>query len=301
MRSTNLPCSLRLPGYTNAGGGGAGCWPGRSEGRKAVKAREVLEHFRQIGTWVDWKDTVDQFLHGDPEAEVRGMAAAWIPTLAAIRRAGREGANLFISHEPAFFTAGAWGTYQKHPEAVAVADRRRALLDELGMTVLRCHDTWDRMPKIGIPAAWARFLGFPVLAPDEGSYYRLLDVSGHTLDSLAAAVLEKARPLGQQAVLVYGRGDRRVERLAVGTGAITELPTMKALGADVLLATEDGMSCWNGGLWALDSETPLMLVSHPVAEFPGMMALAEHLAKVFPAVKASYIPVEFPWRAVGPR
>ncbi len=259
-----------------------------------MKACDVLEHFKSVGTWVDWADTCDGFLHGDPEAEVAGMVAAWIPTTMAIEEAAARGANLIVTHEPAFFTER---LYREHPASRRVAEARRALLDELGITLLRCHDTWDRMPGVGIPAAWARWLGFPVVDPDESSFYRLLDVSGHTVKSLARKILEKTRPLGQDVVLVYGDRSREVSRMGVGTGAITRLPLMAELGADVCLGTDDGCNAWNAGLWALDSDTPTLLVHHAVAELPGMRALAEHLDGKFP-VKTSYVPVAFPYSSV---
>lgn len=52
-----------------------------------MNAQDVRQHFVEIATWVDWKNTVDQFLHGDPEREVRGITCGWIPTNRAIREA----------------------------------------------------------------------------------------------------------------------------------------------------------------------------------------------------------------------
>lgn len=131
---------------------------------RALKAGQVLDHFCSVGTWVNWDNTVDQFLHGDREAEVTGIACAWIPTNRAIREAGAKGLNLFITHEPAFYRA-----YEEPPSGKELAGRKRALLDELGITVLRCHDTWDRMPEFGIPDAWAEWLGFPTAAGTSAS------------------------------------------------------------------------------------------------------------------------------------
>jgi len=67
-----------------------------------MKVKDVLCHFQSAGTWVDWRRTCDQVLHGDPEAEVVGIATAWTATNAAIGQAADYGANLFITHEPAF-------------------------------------------------------------------------------------------------------------------------------------------------------------------------------------------------------
>lgn len=45
-----------------------------------MEAKQVMEHFREVGTWVNWEETCDQFLHGNPNVEVKGIAMAWIAT-----------------------------------------------------------------------------------------------------------------------------------------------------------------------------------------------------------------------------
>ena len=114
----------------------------------------------------------------------------------------------------------------------------------------------------------------------------------------ARAVLEKVRPLGQATVLVLGDESRNVNRLAVGTGAITHLPTMRDLDADAILATDDGMNSWDGALWALDLGVPVLVVNHATAEKPGMQAMVEYLSRQFPDVPAEYVDVALPFASV---
>jgi putative NIF3 family GTP cyclohydrolase 1 type 2 len=255
-----------------------------------MRARDVREHFQSVGTWVDWQNTVDQFLHADPEAEVRGIATAWIGTNAAFREAHRVGANLFVTHEPVFLPG-----YAETESGSAVARRKRQLLEDLGLTVLRCHDTWDRMPEVGIPDAWTAWLGFESDPRPTDSFYRLCHVDGRTVEEVAQRVGERIASLGQRAPLIFGHRDRAVSRMAVGTGAITWLPAMHELGADLLLATDDGMNAWDGGLWAADLDIPLIIVNHAVAEKPGMMALADYLRDQFPDVPTEYIDTHVNW------
>lgn len=258
-----------------------------------MRAVEVREHFRGVGTWVDWDHTCDEFLHGDPNIEVQGMAVAWIPTNAAIDRAASAGCNLFVTHEPAFY-----GGYRGCPSADTLAEQKRAMLDDYGMTLLRCHDTWDRMPDVGVVDAWAAFLGFPTQPRMMGSFYRVCLTGGLPLVSLAERVRNEVAELGQDAVLILGDPDRPVNRLAVGTGAITHLPSMYDLGVDAILATDDGINFWDGGLWAVDIAVPLLIVNHATAEKPGMMALARYLRDVFPNTPVEYIDIEMPYKHV---
>ncbi len=257
-----------------------------------MKARDVLEHFQQVGTWVDWDSTCDEFLHGDPEVEVKGIATAWIPTNAAIREVGAKGHNLFVVHEPSFLH-----THRDTPSGKRLIAEKRRLLDEFGITLLRCHDTWDRMPEVGIPDSWARWLGFEAEPRPVESYYKICLLGRVTVEQAARMVLEKVRPLGQEAVLIFGDRSKTVSRLCVGTGAITNVSSMYELGCDLIIATDDGMNFWEGGLWSADMDVPLLIVNHATSEKPGMMAMATHLASVF-GVPAEYVDVAYPYSVV---
>jgi len=258
-----------------------------------VKAIEVMEHFRRLGAWVDWEATCDRFLHGDPDTELTGIATCWIATNACLRQAYDRRLNLFITHEPIFYDG-----YRGMPTRDQLVADKKVLLDELGITVLRCHDVWDRMPDVGIVDAWAAHLGFPTTDRPVESFYKICLVGDMTVRQLAKQVREKVRSLGEEVVLVVGDTRRRVSRMAVGTGAITVLPMMYELGCDVILATDDGMNCWEGGLWARDIDVPVLLVNHCTAEKPGMQAMAVHLSETFPTVPVEYLDAEFPYASV---
>lgn len=258
-----------------------------------MKAREVLEHFRAVGTWFDWSDTNDQFLHGDPDSEVTGIAVAWIATNEAIRQAAARGCSLFITHEPSFYP-----DYEGMATIDELARRKRDLLDEYGITLMRCHDTWDCMPEVGIPDAWASFLGFESEPRPVESFYKTCLVDDLTVEDMALHILGKVRALGQDTVLVFGDKSRNVKRLAVGTGAITTLPHMYELNPDAILATDDGVQTETAGLWALDMGVPLLIVNHATAEKPGMQAMAKYLSEVFPGVAVEYIDVAYPYASI---
>jgi putative NIF3 family GTP cyclohydrolase 1 type 2 len=259
-----------------------------------VKAVEVMEHFRGVAGWVDWDTTCDRFLHGDPDIEVTGIATCWIATNACLRRAHEKGLNLFITHEPIFYDG-----YRGMPTRDRLVQEKKELLEQLGITVLRCHDVWDRMPEVGIVDAWAAHLGFETEDRVVESFYKVCLLGNElSVEKLAAHVREKVRPLGQEIVIVLGNREARVNRMAVGTGAITVLPMMYELDCDAILATDDGMNFWDGGLWARDIGIPLLLVSHCTAEKPGMQAMAVYLRDRFPDVIVEYLDAEFPYTVV---
>lgn len=254
-----------------------------------MKAKAFREHCAQVAPWVDWQKTVDQFMFGDPETEVRGIAVTWLATDAVLKRAAEAGLNFVISHEGAFYPAFAGSRSEDLHHR-----RKRELLAELGLTLMRCHDTWDRMPRFGIPDAWADFLGFPSEPRPGASFYKICRVDGLRVGEVARQVLQRTRPLGQTAVGVMGDAAKGVSRLAVGTGAITRLPEMHELGADILLATDDGTHTTYCGLWSMDLGVPVLTVSHATAELPGMMRMADYIGREFPGTRVEYLPCGFP-------
>lgn len=268
-----------------------------------MRVSDLMDHFTQIGEWVDWNDTNDRVLHGSAETEIDGIAVGWIASERAVRESAARGANVFVSHE---------GLYLDHPNlpgpVADVLEARCALYDELGLTVVRCHDTWDRMPGVGIPSAWATWLGFETEAHDatqtdlgaRRAFYEVCLTGGMALESLALLVAERCRELGQSAVFVSGEGMRFVERLAVGTGAITPLHEMMQLEPDAIVVTDDGNTWTRDVLYAQGVDVPLIWVTHPISELPGMMRLADYLTEQFPEVPVRYQPIEYP-RTVSAR
>jgi len=272
-----------------------------------MKAKELREHMRRVGTWVDWDYTVDQFLAGDPESEVKGIAVSWLPTFFTLEKALEEGCNLFVTHEEVYTVvldekgkvAGLppwlppW-VYRMRIDHISQDDawvRKKKWLDEKGMVILRCHDFWDDFPEIGIHGAWADWLGFTGKPVASKKYYEVHKIGDVTLGKLAENILQKVKSLGQDVIHVIGDLNRKVSRIALGTGAITNYREMYPMGADVLLVTDDGTNFVEYGQWSLDSDIPLIIVNHATSEEPGMQTLARYMREKFPEVPVIEIPV----------
>lgn len=260
-----------------------------------------MKYFRKIGTWVSWDDTCDQILYGSPELEVKGIAVAWIATNFAIEKAGKKGLNLFITHESSFynFTYYEVDSFKDTPEGKNLIIKKEKLLDDFGITLMRCHDVWDRMPGVGICDTWAEFLGFKTEKRPVESYYKICLIDNLTLNELGELILNKVKLLGQDSAKVMGDGNRIIRRMVIGTGAITAFNEMYKLKPDVILATEDGMNHWSDGLLALDLEIPIIVVNHAISEIPGMKALAEYLKSSFNQIPVEYINTIFPYITIS--
>ena len=251
-----------------------------------MQAIDLHNHMRQVGEWVDWEHTCDGFKSGSPELEVRGIAVAWQSTFSALREAHEAGCNVFITHEPTFYTH-----MDDDPEVFKYehARKKKTFLEETGMVVYRCHDVWDRMPEIGIPESWAHGLGFEGKPVARDWFHVAYPVEG-TVREVAERIREKAAAIGQERVMVIGDLTQPVSRIAMGTGAITQLYAMVDLGADIVIGTDDGMNLWSAGEWCLDKGLPLIIVNHCTAEEWGIANLAKYITKTFPEVPVKHLP-----------
>lgn len=250
---------------------------------------------QRIGTWVDWNGSCDRFVAGDPQAEVTGIAVAWQSRTDAIRQALEQGCNLFVTHEPTFYThTDDDAETLRQPHAAAKLD----FIRKSGAVIYRCHDVWDRMPGIGIVDSWAAHLGLEVkTASDE--FHAVYESPAPTLIALARHVARATDSLGQPIVEMAGDPGAKTGRVGIGCGAITDYRKMVDLGADAIVGTDDGMSYWAGGSWALDRGVGLVIVNHPTAEEPGMRALADYLRGLFAGVRVEHLPQGAMYTCVG--
>lgn len=261
----------------------------------SLQARHIDEYMRRIGPYVDWSQTCDTFKAGDPDTRVRGIAVAWMSTLANLREAHARGCNLFITHEPTFYS---------HLDDDPTFDQdfctqaKRAFLAETGMVVYRCHDVWDRFPAEGILDSWAACLGLTAKPIANETFMRVVPIQPTTAGAFARHMAERVRTFGQQAVPLIGNPDQPVSRVGIGTGAIASAREYVRLGADCGIVTE--LIWWREARWCQDYGLPLLVVDHTVSEEPGISNLARHLAGQFPNVKVEYLPTCCPYMLAGP-
>ena len=166
-----------------------------------MRASEIYDHLKEQGTWVNWNATVDKFLFGEPETDVKGIAVAWMPTFPNLRKALELGCNLFITHEPLYSAvANQYGVYASHGILLDEDDvwvKKGEWLEENEMVVLRCHDVWDDFPEIGIHGAWAKFLGFTGEPVEQVKFYEVHEVEPRPFEQVVDQILEHTRIIGQ--------------------------------------------------------------------------------------------------------
>jgi len=259
----------------------------------SLTARDVEKYLRSLGPWVNEAETCDSFKAGDPDRPIKAVAVSWMSTARALREARARGCDFFITHEPTFYSH-----YDNDPsyDSDPAAIDKRKFLKETGIVVYRCHDVWDRVPEIGILDTWAKTLGLEGKPVAEKTYLAVYRLPETSVDDFARGMAGRLKKYGQESVQVVGNGKARIQKIAVGTGAITNVREMRGLGADAAVITE--VSYWKDVRWARDTGFPLFIVEHSVSECAGVENLARHLRGKFPGLRVEYIQEGCPYRLV---
>jgi len=264
-----------------------------------VKAIEINRHFLSLADWVDPSNTVDRIIIGEADKEVRRILVTWIASFQAARVAVERGFDLLMTHEPTFWVHA---NELDNIESSEIASAKRRFIEEGGLVILRNHDVWDRMPQIGIPWAWARFLGLGDSPAAEGArgYQHRYDIVPVTLDELAGRVAERTAAIGEPLVQVVGEGSRRVSRVGIGTGCACDIRVFQEMGCDVSIVCDDGSGYWSGIQRATDGDHPVIRVNHGTSEEPGMVTLTNYINENLPGLQADHLPHGSSFRLVGP-
>ena len=263
-----------------------------------MRALDINRHFLSLASWVDPAQTVDRIIIGDTEKEVRRVLVSWIASFQAVRAAVERGCDLLMTHEPTFWVHA---NEMANLEKSEIAAAKRSFIEDNGLVVLRNHDVWDRMPEIGIPWAWASYLGMttPPAAIGAAGYQHRYDIEPLPLGEFAARVAERTAAIGEPFVQVVGDGDQFVSKIGVGTGCGCDIRTFQAMGCDASIVCDDGSCYWSVIQRAADEGHPVIRVNHGTSEEPGMVTLTQYINQRLPGLRAEHLPHGSTFRLVG--
>jgi putative NIF3 family GTP cyclohydrolase 1 type 2 len=261
-----------------------------------TRVSDILGYMRSAGTWVNWESTVDRVIVGSEEAEVKTAAVAWVAGMKELKEAVRLGCDLFVTHEPTFYSHR---NELDHISEWPGAAEKRKFIEASGLTILRNHDTWDNMPEVGIPWSWAAFLQVEGKPCATRPYMNVYPIPETTLEKLAAKVAARTALIGEPRVQVAGPPDLKMRKLGIGTGCACSPLAYREMGADAGIVCDDGTSYWHAIQWAVDNGFGIVRVNHGTSEEPGVAAMARHLQQKFPDVTFHHIPVGCRFRTVG--
>lgn len=263
-----------------------------------MRAKDIIEHFLSRADWVDRTQTVDRVIVGDPEGEFDHCIVTWMPSMKALRYMVARGVRLLICHEPTF-----WNHRDECPVADEPKSREKlTYIEEHGITIVRNHDCWDRWPEVGIPWAWARFLGLgdrPTAATTNGYQHRY-DITPQPLEVFARQVAKRCAPLSERFVQVIGDMNQPVSKIGIGTGCGCDIPTSLQLGCDCSVVCDDGSCYWAGIQKAEDLGHAVIRVNHGTSEEPGMVTLARYINERLGGLQAEHLLHGSTFRLIGP-
>ncbi len=250
-----------------------------------MKIKEIIDFLEKKGEWVDRLYTRDRVLYGDDNLDVNQVITCWVATIDVIKEAKKRNCHFIISHENPFYLAST----SLHSTLIKAQEEKMSLLKDNRITIYRCHDLWDLYPEYGVRDRWARTLQLSFEEAIPHSFFRVAYDVDMTVEELAHHVNTCIQDLGQIGIQVIGDLKKKVNRLAIGTGACTDVFSMNEHHVDACLVSDDGINNWVGVQWAMDHHIPLIVVNHMTCEAPGMKGLQEYLTKEFPDIKVEFL------------
>jgi putative NIF3 family GTP cyclohydrolase 1 type 2 len=275
-----------------------------------VAAGEMFERIKAAAGVVVKADSVDGLKAGDAATPVIGIVTTAMATLDVLRQAVKAGANVVITHEPAFYASNdarqpppARGGFQAtppegqdaRPDPVYAA--KNAFIDQHRLVIVRLRDHW----RLRQPSPMAEGLGGALgwrnhQAGADPSRYEIPAVA---LGALAASV--KTRLAGRGGLRVIGDPNTSIRRVALLPGSTPIAAALAALpAADAVIAGE--VREWESVEYARDAiyarpPKGLILTGRILSEEPGMRACATWLKTIVDGVPVSHIAAGDPyWR-----
>lgn len=253
------------------------------------------------GEPIDEATTRDKVTYGTTEKECTGIVTCIWPTAEIIRAAMGCGANLIISHEALFWNHGDHRDVIGGTKAYA---EKKALLDEWGGTVWRCHDYIHSGVPIdggamvdGIFYGFAKKMGWQGCRVGDVVRCRDFEIPQTSGVELARLLVSS---LGLNGTRITGDSSARVRRVHIPKHVMGdpasdtyEINFADSEGVDALVTMEfiDFTTCeYIRDVGMLGEGKCAITVGHFDLEEPGMELMAEWLPQ---ALGTSEVPVRF--------
>lgn len=246
-----------------------------------LTAGEVVERIKKnIG--VPWNDSTyrDTYKIGGPDSPVMGICSSFESNLSVLEKALKAGLNMFITHEPTFWTDG------DVIERVQGDPLYKFKLDwakRNNMVVWRLHDHIHSRKPDGISMGWNEALGWTPYQVNGNLH--LWDLPPTTLGELAKLL---AKTLDTHSIRVIGNPNLRVVRVTKGRDL-----SLMAEPVDCIIASDsreyDTYEYVRDAVFA-GTKKGAIYISHEASEDVGMDWFAKWLKPLVPEVPVRYIP-----------
>jgi len=170
----------------------------------------------------------DGFKAGDPATPVRGVATTAMATVAVLKQAAKDGANLVLTYEPTFFgradapaRKGVTTAGRRGPVGVALNDpvyqAKEEFIARNGLVVFRLRDHWQARKQNDMVTGLAESLGWTKyrVKPDDVLY----DIPATSAEGVVALVRGKLNLRG--GLRAVGDRNAHIRRVMLHPGAMT--------------------------------------------------------------------------------
>lgn len=251
-----------------------------------MKIKEIINFLRKDSYWYDHTCSCDHILIGNEEKEVEKVYVCWVATLKVIRQAIENDIHFIISHENCFYKEGT-----TLPQNIRESrSLKKELCKKNDITIYRCHDGWDRFPKYGVCDTLNDKCGFIFVREKTEDFHSYADINEEfTVKDIALKIAAALKGYGSDHVEVFGNCNKKVKRLGIGVGAISNTSWMYNKKCDCMVLADDGYTNWIDLQWAIDNEVPCIIYHHSINEKPGIENMANYLSENIKNCQFEYI------------
>ena len=273
----------------------------------AITAQAIVERIHQkLGS--GWKDpSVDTFLAGNRDSEVKGIVTTYAPSLEILRKAVAGGKNMIISRESPFWThpvgQGAGRGAQQSMDSDLTFRTKRDYIASNNLIVYRFRDNWNaRRPNPQLQGL-AKALGWEKLYKPSGGepWARNNGFFAIPPATLKAAAQSMKKTLSVKTLRVVGDPDTRVTKAALWPGLCYVADMQKLVaepGVDLFVIGEPYwevlMSPYFSDVVASGQKKGLIVLGQQVTEEPGSGEMAVWLKSLISEVPVEWIPAGEP-------
>jgi putative NIF3 family GTP cyclohydrolase 1 type 2 len=238
-------------------------------------------------------NTVDTLMYGNPAAEVKGIATAFMATQQVIEQAITLGANLLITHEGIYYSHH---DNRRSMENDPVYNEKHRLINDSGLAIFRFHDHWHRYKPDGIMAGLIQTLNWQSYVVENQPAATVLTIPEMTLGEISVYLKDR---LGLKYLRFSGDLLMKCTRIGLlagyrGGGSLC-IPLYESESLDLIIYGEGPE--WETPEYVRDAnyqgkKKNLIVLGHTESEEPGMNYLAELIKTIYPSIQTFTISVE---------
>lgn len=246
---------------------------------------EIIKFLQPAVPWVNWNQTTDQMLISNNKRTVSKVYVTWTATKSVILQAIDNDVDIIISHENPFYL-------ESTSLPIKIKEMRNekiALLEENNIAVYRCHDLWDLYPEFGVRDQWSDILPFDFNTCETYRFHSYTDYISTDIKEVEEILLSELGKYHEEGFIIIGDRDRKVTKIGMGTGAMTNIPEMIRNDVDLAIVTDDGINNWTDIQLAMDSEISVIVVNHATSEIKGIKKLSSILSDRFPDIEIDFV------------